>query len=752
MGTRVQKHGAVVPYLRDHLFVTLQLAPRFLILSLDSGGKRFPKSFPVYLFCSGALAPLKGVSKVRVTSGRICRVLVVLSSIAIASGPFLPSAFAGRLDQESNYPNIVAPEVEFGAYGVGLGQIIMPRGVAFGPDRRAYVSDCATHQIQVFSAQGIPLGVWGAYGSGAGEFICPAGIGVHPDGTVFVVDMGNNRIQVFRPDGTFVRSFGNTPGAAALNMPRAIAVDRTRVYVANTSGSRIHIYSVSGKFLLAFGASGSAPGLFARPHGVTVDTAGSIYVADMYNNRIQKFSRMGRFLKSWGKLGSFNGDLAAPADVAFIFPNEIAVADSVNHRIQVFSTGGKYLYQFGRHPEENRVHEGKGRVHYPLFMAATLDGSHLVVCEKFESRCQVFSPAKARGSYKDLNQHAWWEKYPFFHYRSSIEMILSSSKRERPFDIAVMSEEELHRVILLELRPEGPRTIRVIGKYGNSPGQFNMANGATIDGDDRLWVSDTLNHRLQVFTLEGKLVRVIGARGSGPAHFNEPGAILVDGRGEVFVADAGNNRVQVLDSNGKFLREWGGYGTQNGQLIHPIYLEMDPSEERIYVLDITPRIQVFDRQGRFLFKWGSYGLGPGQFKSPLKIASGRDSMIYVTDEALNRVTKFTPDGKFVTMWGKHGSGPGEFYLPNGIGVDSQNRVWVVDYGNHRGQTFTADGKFLFMWGERIIRQPDLATEAVPDVVRLGGLGALIGAGMLYAGIIIKRRRNGNGNGTNGNGR
>src|SRR4051812_6490675 len=45
---------------------------------------------------------------------------------------------------------------------------------------------------------------WGGYGSGDGQFILPAGVATDSAGYVYVVDQNNNRIQKFSSSGTFL--------------------------------------------------------------------------------------------------------------------------------------------------------------------------------------------------------------------------------------------------------------------------------------------------------------------------------------------------------------------------------------------------------------------------------------------------------------------------------------------------------------------------------------------------------------------
>ena len=51
-----------------------------------------------------------------------------------------------------------------------------------------------------------------------------------------------------------------------------------------------------------------------------------------------------------------------------------------------------------------------------------------------------------------------------------------------------------------------------------------------------------------------------GRRGTGPGEFGLPHNVVVDAQNRVYVTDRDNERVQVFDDSGKFLMEWKGTG------------------------------------------------------------------------------------------------------------------------------------------------------------------------------------------------
>ncbi len=56
------------------------------------------------------------------------------------------------------------------------------------------------------------------------------------------------------------------------------------------------------------------------------------------------------------------------------------------------------------------------------------------------------------------------------------------------------------------------------------------------DSTGKVYVADTGNHRIQVFTAEGKLLKMFGRHdGQGRGELNWPGGVAIDSNGMVYV-------------------------------------------------------------------------------------------------------------------------------------------------------------------------------------------------------------------------
>jgi DNA-binding beta-propeller fold protein YncE len=100
------------------------------------------------------------------------------------------------------------------------------------------------------------------------------------------------------------------------------------------------------------------------------------------------------------------------------------------------------------------------------------------------------------------------------------------------------------------------------GVAGSGPKNFNIPTDvAVVASNGNIYVSDGYGSaRIVKFAKDGKFLLEFGKRGTGPGEFGMPHNVAVDNQERVYVSDRDNGRVEVFDSNGKFLKEWAGTG------------------------------------------------------------------------------------------------------------------------------------------------------------------------------------------------
>jgi sugar lactone lactonase YvrE len=235
----------------------------------------------------------------------------------------------------------------------------------------------------------------------------------------------------------------------------------------------------------------------------------------------------------------------------------------------------------------------------------------------------------------------------------------------------------------------------------------NQAGGIAIADDGLIYLSFMMQHKVAVYTDDGKLVREWGKKGKGDGEFNQPGGIVIGPETTLYVTDQGNHRVQKFTTAGKYLAQWGGYGKEPGQFGAPDppgsrfggpHLIARDRQERLYTTEGTSgRVQQFSAEGKPLASWGDKGTQDGGFGDlktgyskngfgPIGILLDRQDRVWVS--SLNdRVQAFTREGKYLFGIGGTGKEPGQFVRPHGMAFDSRGNLYVCDAGNQRIQKF-----------------------------------------------------------------
>ena len=204
---------------------------------------------------------------------------------------------------------------------------------------------------------------------------------------------------------------------------------------------------------------------------------------------------------TFGGAGSLPGQFFAPVDIEADEAGNLYVIDSATKRLQKFDPAGNFLASVDIRLDSTNLSEQS----QPWGLAIAPSGE-IVVADTFGWRIRVFD--------SDLKSLATFGTAP------------DTTKAPGPFDLF------------------GPRD-------------------ATIDAAGNVWVTDTGNDRIQVFTLKGEFVKSIGTSGNGEGQFDEPIGIDIGDDGAVYVADMYNKRVQVLNPDGSFRSQftvdgWGG--------------------------------------------------------------------------------------------------------------------------------------------------------------------------------------------------
>jgi DNA-binding beta-propeller fold protein YncE len=155
-----------------------------------------------------------------------------------------------------------------------------------------------------------------------------------------------------------------------------------------------------------------------------------------------------------------------------------------------------------------------------------------------------------------------------------------------------------------------------------------------------LYVADAQAHDIKVFDEAGRLVRRIGRRGEGRGEFNFPTHVAF-ARGELYVTDTLNSRVQVFSAGGEAIaRAFGSRGLYVGDLVRPKGVAVD-NEDHVYVVEsYYDHLLVFASGGELLLPIGGTGTQTGRFYLPAGVWVDARNRIFVADMFNGRVVVF----------------------------------------------------------------------------------------------------------------
>jgi len=171
-----------------------------------------------------------------------------------------------------------------------------PTNPAVGPGGDLYVADgYGNARVHKFAPDGRLLQSWGEPGDGPGQFHVPHGIAVDRHGTVYVCDRENSRIQLFNPNGRYLSKWTGLARPCQIYIGpegafyvaelgyRAGMWPGTTAPSPDSTGGRVSILDRGGDVLARFGGGGDpcAPGDFFAPHGICVNSQGTLYVAEV---------------------------------------------------------------------------------------------------------------------------------------------------------------------------------------------------------------------------------------------------------------------------------------------------------------------------------------------------------------------------------------------------------------------------------------------------------------------------------------
>jgi DNA-binding beta-propeller fold protein YncE/ABC-type molybdate transport system permease subunit len=385
-------------------------------------------------------------------------------------------------------------------------------------------------------------------------------------------------------------------GVGEVNKPRSLAMDHDdNLYVADMTG-RIQKFSPDGKPLLSWQMPNTALG---KPKGMGCDIDGNVIVVEPHYKRVNHFAPDTKLRAQWGVVGTNIGELAMPRSVA------------VNSQREIF------LSEYGQVERVQKFRVG-----------------------------QAFQPAGGGD-------------FPVARTNTGLESPGNRQAGKPALQTLALNLNLTDAQALAQVRPTKAELLLCFGQLGSAPGEFNRAEGICVDKQDRLYVADSCNHRVQVFTSDGKFIREFGRPGSAPGELSYPYDVKVDAQGNIFVCEFGNSRIQVFDDTGYSLEIIGEAGAKPGQFNNPWSIALD-SRGNLYVADaLNHRVQKLVRRGQAMASLDTRAVLP--HPGPLPLREGEPFAVTWRGKALDTSvcqSGFTSTCAFVlSPWGE-GQGEG----------------------------------------------------------------------------------------------
>jgi sugar lactone lactonase YvrE len=226
------------------------------------------------------------------------------------------------------------------------------------------------------------------------------------------------------------------------------------------------------------------------------------------------------------------------------------------------------------------------------------------------------------------------------------------------------------------------RWVRTLGEPdGDGDIEFDEPVAVEADRHSRIWVADRGNHTVTRMGIGGHAQLTLGGKGGRKGLLKAPSDIALDNRGNLYVADTGNRRVQVFSSSGKLLDVWrSSYGVTRNKIKKPVLLAFSKYKDgAIWLVNSgSANLEKFDLDG----KW----------RQSLDLSKLVDGDVVVADlvfyQPFDRMIVLDSAGNRILIVGWRGDLLAQFALPrdvvgSAVQVEGEMDLLVADLANGR---------------------------------------------------------------------
>lgn len=272
-------------------------------------------------------------------------------------------------------------------------------------------------------------------------------------------------------------------------------------------------------------------------------------------------------------INGFESDrLYRPEELAVDKDRRIYVVDSFRHRIVVFDRDGKPETKFGARGKSY------GQLEFPSGIAIADDG-RIFVLSHTQNKIVIFSQSGR---------------------------VISEIRMKEP-EAATIKDGKLYvataREVMVGDLQGNPLTS--FDRRSRNQGEIGRPIGIAVDDSSNVYVSDSLNYRLQAFDKKGKLRWTVG----DPVHERgvfdrstgrRPAGLAIDENNFLYLVDASSGELFIFNDKGEKITRFGGWGKEEGRFYYPSGIAYLGNETFAVADRFNDRIQVIHIPGPYL--------------------------------------------------------------------------------------------------------------------------------------------------------
>jgi tripartite motif-containing protein 71 len=221
---------------------------------------------------------------------------------------------------------------------------------------------------------------------------------------------------------------------------------------------------------------------------------------------------------------------------------------------------------------------------------------------------------------------------------------------KRPFSLFVTSNGDIYVGDGNNANGQVQRWIAETNTFVTVMNTKSTCNGLFVDINDTLYCSMFDHHQVLKRSLNdpvmtsNRVAAGTGIRGSDSNQFRNPYGIFVDVNLDLYVADSMNDRVQLFSSGESYGITVAGSQSPNPTITldYPSVIVLD-AEKYLFILDLVNHRIVRSGLNGFRCLIGCYGKGSqsNQWSDPFSFSFDRSGNMFVADSSNHRIQKFS---------------------------------------------------------------------------------------------------------------